>query len=315
VLDVKTSAIKAVASTPVYDRNNLISYLDNEDAPFINRAFSAYPVGSVFKTVTAISAIENRIKLNTINCVGHTTKSGNTFYCNKRDGHGYVDFKTALSHSCNSYFIELGTKAGGEALLKTAKAIGFGNSIDIGNGFMTAGGALPDLKELNSEAAIGNFSFGQGSLTATPLQIALLYCVIANDGIYNKPFIYNGFTNKNGEYVPTTQCKGSRLFTKQTCETISEAMLETTISGTGKMAYTPLFQTAAKTATAQSGIYDKEGNEIKYSWFAGFFPYENPEYVICIMKENGSSGGMDGAPVFKEISENIYKYKNNRDIS
>ncbi|MBO5290738.1 MAG: peptidoglycan glycosyltransferase, partial [Clostridia bacterium] len=108
---------------------------------------------------------------------------------------------------------------------------------------------------------------------------------------------------------------GKRILSKQICETIAEAMLETTKSGTGTMAYSPLFQTASKTATAQSGTYDKNGNEIKYSWFVGFFPYEKPEYVICIVKENGSSGGSDGAPVFKEISENIYKYENNRDIS
>lgn len=315
VLDVETSAIKAVASTPIYDRNNLVISLNNEDSPFINRAFSAYPVGSVFKTVTAISALDNNIEFSQIDCKGYTEKSGNIFYCNKRDGHGIIDFKTALSQSCNTYFIESGTKIGGEALLKTAKKFGFGKAIDIGNGYITESGTLPDLNDLNSDAAVGNFSFGQGKLTATPLQIASFYCIIANSGIYNEPFIYSGITDYNGEYVPESQKKGKRILSKQICETIAEAMLETTKSGTGTMAYSPLFQTASKTATAQSGTYDKNGNEIKYSWFVGFFPYEKPEYVICIMKENGSSGGLDGAPVFKEISENIYKYENNRDIS
>lgn len=315
VLDVETSAIKAVASTPIYDRNNLELYLNNEDLPFINRAFSAYPVGSVFKTVTAISALENNIDFSQIDCKGYTEKSGNIFYCNKRDGHGIIDFKTALSQSCNTYFIELGTKIGGKALLNTAKKFGFGEPIDIGNGFTTDGGILPDLKDLNSDASVGNFSFGQGKLTATPLQIASFYCVIANEGIYNKPFIYSGFTDFSGEYVPTSQKEGKRLISRKVCELIGDAMLETTKSGTGKSASSSLFKIASKTATAQSGIYDKNGNEIKYSWFVGFFPYEKPKYVICIMKENGSSGGLDGAPVFKEISENIYKYENNRDIS
>ena len=315
VLEVETAAIKAVASTPIYDRNNLELSLNDENLPFINRAFSPYPVGSVFKTVTAISALENNIEFPQIECNGYTEKSGNIFHCNKRDGHGVVDFKTALSQSCNTYFIELGTNIGGEALIKTAKKFGFGKAIDIGNGYMTDSGTLPDLNDLNSKAAIGNFSFGQGKLTATPLQIASFYCVIANGGIYNKPFVYNGFTDFSGEYVPSNQSKGYRLISKQACKTIAEAMLETAKSGTGKMAYSPLFQIASKTATAQSGIYDKNGNEINYSWFVGFFPYENPKYVICIMKENGSSGGIDGAPVFKEISENIYKYENNWDIS
>ena len=50
----------------------------------------------------------------------------------------------------------------------------------------------------------------------------------------------------------------------------------------------------------------ENGVEIKYAWYVGFFPYEDPKYVICIMKENGISGGNDCAPAFKEISENIY---------
>ena len=83
-------------------------------------------------------------------------------------------------------------------------------------------------------------------------------------------------------------------------------MAKTTTDGTGKTAFTSLFDSCTKTATAQSGQYDENGIEIKYCWFVGFFPIENPQYVICILKENGSSGGTDGAPVFKEISEKIY---------
>jgi penicillin-binding protein 2 len=237
------------------------------------------------------------------------------FYCNKREGHGIVNFKTALSQSCNTYFIDIGTKTSGKSLLNTATKFGFGKEIEIGNGFFTDSGILPESDELNSDAAVGNFSFGQGKLTATPLQIAAFYSVIANNGIYNKPYIYNGFTDSEGKYTQIQQHNSIKILSKTTCQIVSEALLETTLNGTGKSAYSSLFTSATKTATAQSGTYDDKGNEIKYSWFVGFFPYENPEYVICIMKENGNSGGIDGAPVFKEISENIYRYKNNREIS
>ena len=315
VIDVKSGAIKATASVPVYDRNNIENYLNNNNLPFINRAFSAYPVGSVFKTVTAISAIENGVELKEIVCSGNIEKSSNIFYCNKRDGHGAIDFKTALAQSCNTYFIEVSTKIGAKNLLNTAIKSGFGKGIDIGNGYLTDSGVLPKIDELNSDAAVGNFSFGQGKLTATPLQIAAFYSAIANGGIYKKPYIYNGYTDTDGKYVQIEPANGTRIFSEDTCRIISEALLETTLSGTGNAAFSSLFSAATKTATAQSGIRDDNGNEIKYSWFVGFFPYENPEYVICIMKENGSSGGIDGAPVFKEISENIFRYKNNRDIS
>ena len=83
-------------------------------------------------------------------------------------------------------------------------------------------------------------------------------------------------------------------------------MSKTITEGTGKVAFSSLFDSCAKTATAESGQYDEKGNEIKYCWFTGFFPEDDPQYVICILKENGSSGGTDGAPVFKEISEKIF---------
>lgn len=306
VLDVKSSAILACASTPLYERNNIEKHLNSADAPFLNRAFECFPVGSVFKPVTAVAALENGVKLNEYNCKGYIEKSENKFNCNKLEGHGKLDFDTAISISCNPYFIELSTKIGAKKLLKTAKELGFGKSIDFGNGFVTASGTLPDIKELNSAAAIGNLGFGQGRLTASPLQIANCFATIANGGIYNPPFIYKGSVDANGNLTPIIQNSGKRLLSESTCETIKRAMAKTTTEGTGKSAFSSLFDSCTKTATAQSGQYDKNGVEIKYCWFVGFFPIENPQYVICILKENGSSGGTDGAPVFKEISENIY---------
>ena len=55
--------------------------------------------------------------------------------------------------------------------------------------------------------------------------------------------------------------------------------------------------------------YNNEGKEIMYCWFAGFFPKENPRYTICVMKEDGTSGGKDCCPVFKKIAEEIYNKK------
>lgn len=306
VLDVKSSAILACASTPIYERNNIEEYLNSTDAPFLNRAFECFPVGSVFKPVTAAAALENGIELNEYYCKGYIEKSGNKFNCNKLEGHGKLDFDTAIAMSCNPYFIELSTKIGAKKLLKTAKELGFGKGVDLGNGFLTSPGALPTIKELNSSAAVGNLGFGQGKLTASPLQIANCFATIANGGIYNEPYIYKGPVDSNGNLIPTILNNGKRVLSKVTCKIIKNAMAKTTTEGTGKPAFTSLFNSCTKTATAQSGQYDKNGVEIKYCWFVGFFPKDDPQYVICILKENGSSGGTDGAPVFKEISEKIY---------
>ncbi len=306
VLDIRNSAILACASTPVYERDDIEKYLNSADSPFLNRAFESFPVGSVFKPVTAAAALENSIKLTEYTCKGYIEKSGNKFNCNKTEGHGIIDFDTAIAMSCNPYFIELSTQTGAKKLLKTAKKLGFGKAIDLGNGLLTSSGNLPDIKELNSSAAVGNLGFGQGKLTSSPLQIAACFATIANGGVYNEPYIYKGAVDRNGNLTPTIQKNSKRALSESTCETIKKAMANTTTEGTGKAAFTSLFNSCTKTATAQSGQYDENGIEIKYCWFVGFFPIEKPRYVICILKENGNSGGTDGAPVFKEISENIY---------
>ena len=306
VVDVKNSAVLACASMPGYERNSIEKYLNSNNAPFLNRAFECFPVGSVFKPVTAAAALESGIRLSEYTCKGYIEKSGNKFNCNKLEGHGKLDFDTAIAMSCNPYFIELSTQIGAENLLNTAKKLGFGKCIDLGNGFVTSEGSLPDIKELNSSASIGNLGFGQGKLSASPLQIATCFATIANGGIYNEPYVYKGSVDSNGNLTPAIQNKKKRVLSKNTCAIIKNAMAKTTTDGTGKTAYSSLFNSCTKTATAQSGQYDENGVEIKYCWFVGFFPIENPQYVICILKENGSSGGTDGAPVFKEISEKIY---------
>ncbi len=306
VLDTESAGILACASTPCYDRNNLQDYINDSNAPFLNRGFCAYPVGSVFKLVTAVSALENNITLPTYNCVGKIEKSKNIFNCNKTEGHGNINLTKAVAQSCNPYFIELGTRTGAKNLLNTAEISDFGKSTDLGNGNFTDSGVLPQIADLNSDAAIGNFAFGQGKFTATPLQVAVFLNTVANNGIYKEPFLIKGEVNTEGAFAPQLTDTGYRIFKESTCRTLKSAMLNTTKDGTGTIAFSSLFDSCTKTATAQSGQYDENGNEIKICWFAGFFPAENPKYTICVIKEDGVSGGGDCGPVFKEISENIY---------
>lgn len=306
VLDVKTSEILACASTPVIDRSNLNNSLQDENSPFINRAFSSFAAGSVFKVVTAISAIENDKSNLIYECKGNITKSDNTFNCSKKDGHGEMDLKGAITYSCNPYFIELSSVVGAKDLVNTATELGFNKTTDFGNGYFTDKGNLPTIEELNSSAALGNLGFGQGSLLATPLQMANCYAVIANGGYYNEPTLIKGYIDENEKFTSGSKQTSKKILKTETCDIMKESLLNVVKEGTGKSAFTSLFLSCGKTATAQSGQYNENGVEIKHSWYVGFFPYENPQYVICIMKENGISGGIDCAPAFKEVAEGIY---------
>ena len=156
-------------------KTTIDDYINDENAPFINRAFSAFSVGSVFKTVTAATCLENDIFLDTFNCTGKININGTVFNCNKKDGHGNINFDDALSKSCNSYFVNYGLKLTAEQIIKSAKMLHLGESVDLGNGFKTSEGVLPQIEDCKNQGDIANLSFGQGKLSATPLQIAAIF--------------------------------------------------------------------------------------------------------------------------------------------
>lgn len=305
ITDALSGEILASVSVPDVDRSNIEKSLTDENAPFVNRAICAYPVGSVFKAVTAAAALENGITPEKYYCSGKTEKSGNTFYCHNRGGHGEIDLSKALAYSCNPYFIELSTEIGGKKILETAKKLGFGKNSDLGMGFTTESGTLPDVKSLNSDAAVGNFGFGQGELTATPLQLAACYSAIANGGTYYEPYIIKGEIDNSGNVMPFSHPAGEKVLKESTCREIANGLEMTFTDGTGESAFSSLYEAMGKTATAQSGVYDKNGCEINYSWFTGTFLCADRMLTVCIVKENGASGSVDGAPIFREIAENI----------
>jgi len=305
VVEVGTGEIKAMASCPTFDPNDLGKSMNDTKSPFVNRCINQYSVGSSFKVIVASSAIENNnISPDTIyNCTGSTERSGVTFNCYNKNAHGEINMTQALSMSCNTYFIQIANSIDMQPLLEMAKNMGLSKSTKLAEGIETAKGNLPSLASLNSEAAIANFGFGQGELLATPLQMASAFASIAADGYYTEPFLIKGMVDKNGKI--TEQHKANpqiRTMSKNTAQLV-KVMLKTVVDENEKVL--PNNTTACgKTATAQSGWLNN-GVEVCHSWFVGFFPAENPKYAIAVMKENGVSGSADCAPVFKEIAENV----------
>ncbi|MEG2050806.1 MAG: penicillin-binding protein 2 [Oscillospiraceae bacterium] len=305
VVEVGTGEIKAMASRPTFDANNLGESLHDQNSPFINRCITQYTVGSSFKAIVAASAIENdNISPTTrYTCTGSTKRSGTTFSCFDKNGHGDVDMQQALSKSCNTYFIDLANKINMPKLIKMANNMGFARGVTLAEGMEANEGNLPLASSLNSEAAIANFAFGQGDLLATPLQMASAFATIAADGYYTQPFIVKALVDENGKL--TKQYKstsGNRAMAKVTAKQVT-SMLKTVVDENERAK--PINTTACgKTATAQSGWY-QNGVEVCHSWFVGYFPAEKPRYAVAVMKEFGTSGSGDCAPVFKEISEKV----------
>ncbi len=300
MLDIKTGAIVGVVSRPNFNPNKIAEYLKDSDSPLFNRAFAEFPVGSVFKPLVAASALEQGIDpKDEIYCSGTIINGNVKFRCTK--SHGKVNMATAIIKSCNCYFVDLIEKIDCTQVIDLAASLGLGNKIILDDNIETSGGNLPASERLDSFASRANFSFGQGELTATPIHIATLYSMIANGGNYRKPFIVKGFCEGNGNFNSVTELKPPyKVITEENSKILQDILELAVREGTGQSASVPGMEVAGKTATAQSGEY-VDGKERLVTWFAGFFPYESPEYVAVIVCEDGVSGSNDCGPVFSSL--------------
>lgn len=308
ILSAKDAAISAMVSIPGYSRDKLDEAMKSEYSPLVNKALSAYAVGSVFKPIIASAALENgTIPESDYECTGSEEVGGILYSCNNKTAHGKENLRTALEASCNAYFVNLTKKLDGEKLYDFCTSLGFSESINLCDGIISDGGIFPEADELKSKGEKANFSFGQGHFTATPLQLAAAYLAIADSGYYKYPYLIKGTTDKNGIFTENEKKPDSRVMSEKTACIIRDDLISVVENGNAYNAGCSLCTVAGKTGTAQSGSYDELGNEILRTWFVGFFPANEPLYSVVIINENGTSGAHDCAPVFSEIAENTMK--------
>ena len=308
VTEVPSCKIRAMVSLPSFSPNNVGKSLNDQNAPLMNRALSSYNIGSVFKLVVAAAALESEVSSDlNYDCKGALDIEGYEFHCFGGQAHGTVDMKNAIAHSCNTYFINLAQSIDPKQLLGMAKSLGFGNALELAPGLLSDEGNLPSEKHLIDKKARANFSFGQGSLLTTPIQISGLINTIASKGVYQPPKLVEGVVNENLEFIQKNNFpEGQKVISEQTAETLKEGMKASVEYGTSNKGKPEYVQAAEKTSTAETGL-KIDGKPVDQAWCAGFYPADQPKYSIVILAENGVGGGESCGPVFKEIADEIYK--------
>ncbi len=308
VMEVGSGKIRAMVSAPRFDLSRVADYLEDENSPLLNRALSAYNVGSVFKPCVAAALLESGKNTGYVcNCSGRTSVSGHIFKCHKSNGHGQVNLASALSGSCNVFFYKISSLLGANSIYKMARKLNFGTALDMGK-ISTASGSLDTLKNLeNSQTSLANLSIGQGKLLLSPVSILTLYEAIAGGGVYSMPSIVEGVV-KNGIIERVKTSSPTRVMSEQSAKKLKEYLCDVLISGTGVSAKPSYVTAAGKTATAETG-WRKDGRLIQNSWFCGFFPVEDPKYVVAVLIEDEVKNGTSGAPIFKKIADNIALYE------
>lgn len=305
VMDTASGEILAMVSVPTFDIADVGAALEQADSPLFNRATAAYNVGSTFKLCVAAAALEKGISIErNYTCLGYYQLGEQRYHCHKRDGHGTINMVKAIEQSCNPYFIGLGQEIGAQSLYDMAYAMGFGSPARLADGISSAAGSLPSISQI-SQGELANLSFGQGKLTATPVQIAQMLSVIGNGGMSVSPSLCRGVTLDGSHLTKDERSPSRRVLSKQTSHTLCALLQSVVEEGSGKKAAPQYLTAGGKTASAQTGAYVGD-KEIVHGWFAGLYPMEEPRYAIVVFSEGGDAGGNIPALVFREICEGLF---------
>lgn len=305
VLDPQTGEVLAMASVPAFSPETFtasdaqtITWLFNDaQSPMMNRAsVGAYQPGSIIKVVTAGAALEERLitSQTTITCAGGMPLGDRIFHCWNRDGHGPMMLSDALMQSCNVYFMQAGRRLGLARLRGAMEQAGL--SRKTGWALEEQGGHLPTRRLTQGEVAL--LAIGQGEVSLTPLQAAVMVSVFANKGWLVQPWVVRRIGDRDAQHISRRRLPWSL----STLEAVRRGMQEVVQNeyGTGHRAATPSITIAGKTGTAQTGLPGRT-----HAWFIGFCPIEQPRAAMAILAEYGGSGGELPAEIAKTICEYV----------
>ena len=311
IVDPYTGDIVANATYPNYNPNEYWKYRIRRNITFQD----AYEPGSLAKPFVLAKAIESRnidldkkyfCEWGKIIIDGVRIKDHSPF--------GNLTVRDIIVHSSNVGIIKIALEEDPKELYDLFFRLGFGKST----------GTFPAetsgrLKRNYQPVNIAYLSIGQ-SWTASPIQIAMAYSVIANGGLLMKPRILKKIINKkNGEIKEVEPVVVRKVLRKETTDILKGVLLDVVERGTAKRGKSKFYSIAGKTGTAQK--YDKKLKRLStdkyYTWFAGFFPVVKPKYTIVIFfdepqklyEDEKIGGGTVSAPILKDLVDRIMFYK------
>jgi penicillin-binding protein 2 len=359
-LDPRNGAVLAMASNPTYkpslfagrkDLKKLAPLLNSNVAakdnfPALNRAMQVgYPPGSTFKPVTALAAMQEHLltPFTRLHCTPTYIAYRQTFNNWTPDIDQWMDLRTALAESCDTFFYQLGDDFfrlppnRGHPLQGWANRFGFGkySGIDIGG---DTKGLIP-TPEWRCEHYGGppckgyvdriwkpgysiQLAIGQGDLLVTPLQMARFYALVANGGKLVTPHLAEDVEQSGSDGQPL---RVLRRFGAQPPQAVNvdPTALEYVRLGLEEATHASIgtssgvfgnfkFDIAGKTGSAEQFVHVPGApNAIKLnqSWWCGYGPFDAPTIVVCAMIENGGHGGSAAAPAALQVFEQYFGTK------
>lgn len=313
-MNPQTGEVLALASRPVFDPNIFSrkvkaeewKQLQNANYPFVNRAFSVYPPGSIYKIPMALAALESgKVTPHRLfNSTGSMRVGNRIFHDWHSPGFGIVDIVKSLQWSIDTVYYQLGVEMGGDVMSKYAHQFGLGEptGIDLAG---EASGLIPDpawkRRVYNDKWWPGdsaNVSIGQGAVSVTPIQAAVMVSAIANGGKVVVPRVVN-----EGKPVPPRKVNN---WNPKNVALVRKALRLTVSSGTGGAADVPGKEVSGKTGSAESG------KRLTHGWFACYAPESKPTIAVVVFCEAAGHGGSIAAPVARKVLDQYFGLKDGK---
>ncbi|MBV9462785.1 MAG: penicillin-binding protein 2 [Verrucomicrobiae bacterium] len=301
-----TGEVLALANRPTYDLNDPKKDVNGMKNHAI---MDAYEPGSTFKTVIVTAALDQRLtKLDD----SYYCENGKWLYAGKflhdHKPYGWLNVRQIIAFSSNIGAAKVALRLGDELVYRYVKDFGFGEP----SGIQLPGeaGGIARAPKDYTKLSITRIAMGH-EVTATPLQITMAVCAMANGGNLMKPMIVKKIVDEKGdairEFVPVVR---RRPVDKPATAQITEAMIGVvTADGTAVKAALPGFVVAGKTGTAEKVEHGVYVSGKYYSSFVGFFPAEKPQLCCMVgIDESKDYGGQVAAPVFQQIAQRCVSY-------
>lgn len=317
VMNPQTGEILAMVSRPAFDPNLFAHGISSKDwnqlnnnpyHPMDNKTITGeYPPGSTFKIVTGTAALTEGV----VTPDEQIFDSGHHWIIPKgnADGEalGWLNFRSALAHSDNVYFYEMGNRLGIDRLEKYARMFGLGAKTGIDLPYEASGlVANRRYKEKNFDdgewylSETFDAAIGQGFNLVTPLQAAMVMGEIAADGKRYKPHVVNRIIAPDGSVVKDFQPELlSQLdVPEEDIKLVQDGLHDVTKYGTAASSFRGFtVDIAGKTGTAENS----QGRD--HGWFVAYGPFDNPNVVVAVIVENDGYGSQSAVPIGRKILE------------
>lgn len=329
VINAKTGEVLALANYPNYDNSIFLAPSSDRDAqqaivdlfndptsPSLNRATQGlYPVGSTFKPITAISALESNKTdaARQIHCNGFLILNNHSHAC--MSYHGNISLENAIAKSCNVYFQQIAVDTGIETIDYWAGQFGLGEKTGIEINEYKGYRSNPDTMEIKeadiyhkwSDSDTAQTSIGQLYTLFTPLQLARYAAALGNGGKLNTPYVISSIKAENGNIITDNSGKNADVtkinVSDNTLSLVKSGMKKMVASsGTAQRAFAsfPEGFVAAKTGTPETGM--EAFGQSSHSVLICYAPADDPEIAVSIVIEHGATGA-NSIPIAGKVFE------------